>query len=1270
MPVFVIVYAVVLAAAALLSATVGVIAFRRHAAGQSGWLAACMAAAAGWAAVAVLEALVPTAPLKIFLSKMQYTAVVSVAPSWLMFGLAYAGLRCPRPLACGSLLWIPSALTLLLVWTNEWHGWIWPWFGDPPLGRGPLVYGHGPAVAVFAAYSYLLTLAGTGLILRTAYRAPLRHRRHAVPIGIAALLPIVLNLSCLSGAAPTTGIDPTPVAFAVSGALLAWVLVRQRFLSVPPVALAALFAGMREGVLVVSADGRIAAANPAARRILGLVDDPAGEFLSARLEGHPALVAALAADGSRHITLSVAGAARWLEVSVEPLGEVPATADRLATLRDVTAEREAAEAIGRRDAILDAVRETATHWLRHPAWREGMQESLLRLGAAADASRAYIFQVQTDPAGRMRMSQLYEWCAPSVPPQIGNPGLQRATFATPGHARWAARLASGQIHAARTRDLPPEERLELEEEGTRAILLVPIYVFERWWGFIGLDECRFDRVWSDAETGALRTAAEAFGAAIEREDMDTQRREGAERLRFIMDNIPGILWAVDTSMNVTVLTGRALPAIGVASAPREPVPFSTLAEKAGLGIESGERHRRALGGDSVDYRLTLRGHEFDCHLRPLHGPGAAVTGAIGIALDVTERTLAEAAVQRLTDRLMLATRSSGIGVWEFDASGGQLLWDDRMREIYGWPAPSPVSLDVWYTLIHPDDRQRIRREREEFFTAGSQMSFEFRILRTDGQTRLIRSSGAIERDGAGRALRAVGTNLDITDARRIEREQAKLVTAVEQSAEVTVITDPDGRIEYVNPAFERVTGYSRAEALGRIPAILKSGRQDRAFYDDLWSTIRAGRTWTGHFVNRRKDGALYEEDATISPVIDSAGRIVNFVAAKRDVTQERLLEAQLRQSQKMESVGRLAGGVAHDFNNNLQTILGFCELMLLHRSEGDPERNDLLQVQRAAENARRLTAQLLAFSRRQLILPTVLDLNALVGEQQLLFARTLGEDIRLDLRLDPVPALVKADSGQIQQVLLNLVLNARDAMPPGGRLLIATSRREFSAEDELPGSDVRRGRFLCLSVCDSGTGMTPETVAHLFEPFFTTKEAGKGTGLGLAVVHGIVKQHEGWVHVYTEPGQGTEFKVFLPAAETSGASPAILPASAARAPRGRGERILLVEDEPGPRLVAARVLREHGYEVVEAGNAADARRIFGNSPSLALVLSDVVLPDGNGFELAVEFRAARPTLPVALMSGYADDRARWPEIRDRGFSFLQKPFSADDLLGLVAHELA
>ncbi len=1269
MPTAVVVYVVILLASAVLSAAAGIAALRRNAGASSRWLATGMAGAAGWAVTSILEALAPGLPLKVFLTQIQYVFVVSLAPAWFLFALAYAGRSSPLPAPRQVLLWIPSVLTLVLAWTNERHGWVWSSLGAPHGGRGPLVYGHGPVVAAFAGWSYLLVLAGTALILRTAYRAPPSHRRHMIPVCFAALLPALLNLMYLRGSAPIPGFDLTPVAFAMSGALLSWALLRQQFLTVPPVALAALFAGMREGVLVVTPEGRIAAANPAARRMLGWSDDPSGEALGGRMAGHPALLDALTADGTRDVSLATAGTARRLEVSVELLGAARGTpGGRLVTLRDVTAEREAADAVGRREAILDAVRETATRWLRHPTWRDGILGVLQQLGTAADASRAYIFQNFTDPAGRTHMSQVFEWCAPNVTVQLHNPRMQRTTFAALGHGRWEAVLAAGRIHSAMTRELPDDERPELESQDTRAILLVPIFVSGRWWGFIGFDECRFDRVWSDAETDALRTAAEAFGAAIEHEDLDAQRREGAERLRFIMDNIPGILWAVDPKLNVTVLTGSALPAIGVASPSDDSVALSDLTVRAGLGAGPHDHHLRALAGESVDYGIEINGRKFDGHLRPLRGPGGSVTGAIGIALDITERTDAEAAVRRLTDRLLMATRSSGIGIWEFDVAEGALLWDDRMREIYGWTASAPVTLDVWYALIHPEDRPRVRREQATAFASAGQFSFEFRVVRPDGRVRMITSHAIIERDAAGMPVRAVGTNLDITDVRRFEREQAKLATAVEQSAEVTLITDPAGRIEYVNPAFERTTGYRREDVIGRTPALLKSGRHEPAFYKDLWDTIRAGRTWTGHFVNRRKDGTMYEEDATISPVVDGTGRIVNFVAEKRDVTQERLLEAQLRQSQKMESVGRLAGGVAHDFNNNLQTILGFCELMLLHRPEGDPERGDIRQIQRAAENARKLTAQLLAFSRRQLIQPTVRDLNALIVEQQVLFARTLGEDIRLDLRADPSPALVKADAGQIQQVLLNLVVNARDAMPSGGRLLIATSHREFTTDDEHPGSEVRRGRFVCLSVCDTGTGMPPETVAHLFEPFFTTKEVGKGTGLGLAVVHGIVKQHEGWIHVYTEPGQGTEFKVFLPAANVP-EEPPVAPPSAGKMRRGSGARILLIEDEPGPRLIAARVLREHGYEVVEAGDAAEARRTFDDDPAIALVLSDVVLPDGNGVELVLAFREARRALPVVLMSGYADERARWPDIRDRSLAFLQKPFSISELLDVVAGEM-
>ena len=1267
----VILYVVILLASASLSAWVAVAALRRHAAHVSGWLAACLGAAAAWSILAALEALAPSPPLKILIAKALYVAVASVAPSWLMFGLAYAGresiVRGLRRIA----VWLPSAVILMLVWTNEWHGLAWEQTVMPTGGLGPLNHAFGPAVMIFAAWSYGIVLAGSAFVLHAAFRAPPAHRRYVVPIGLSAIFPVILDAGNVCGALPLPGFDLTPVGFAVSGALLAWAMVRRRFLAVPPMALTALFAGMREGVLVVTADGLVAAANPAARRMLGLPDDPAGEPAGDLLRDHPALLDALREGRTADLTVEREGARRRIEVSIEDLrGSHAGFTGRLATLRDVTEVREAAEAVARREAILNAVREIATRWLRKANWRDDIQTSLLDLGVAADASRAYIFQNQPGVTGRVCISQLYEWCAPGVAPQIDNPRLQRTTFGELGHARVEAVLSTGGVFSSTVSALQPEERWEFESESIRSILLVPIFASGRWWGFIGLDECRSDRAWTAAETEALRTAAEAFGAAIEREDMEVQRRDSIERLRFIMDNIPGILWAVDRDLHPTVLSGSALPSAGIGAASKDPVPQAGDSGRAPFGPDSIDRHRRVLEGESFDYTLELRGRQFDCHLRPLCGPHGVIQGAIGIALDVTERTRAEEAVRRLTDRLLLATRASGVGIWELDARTGSLIWDDRMREIYGWAAPTPVTQDVWYALIHPEDRARVRGERSRAFTEGHQLHLEFRIVRPDGQTRLLRSHGVLERDGEGQVVRAVGMNLDITDIRRIEREQAKLATAVGQSAEVTVITDPNGRIEYVNPAFERTTGYRRDEVLGRTPAILKSGRQDGDFYADLWSTIRSGRTWTGHFVNRRKDGTLYEADATISPVVDAAGTIENFVAEMRDVTQERMLEEQLRQAQKMESIGRLAGGIAHDFNNNLQTILGFCELLLLHRAEGDPERADILQVQKAAQHARGVTSQLLAFGRRQLIQPKDLDLNAMIGEQHELLARTLGEDIRLDLRLGADIGRARADPAQIQQVLLNLVINARDAMPSGGRLLVATSRREFEADDEQPGSDVRRGRYVCLSVCDTGTGMSPATVAHLFEPFFTTKDTGKGTGLGLAVVHGIVKQHEGWIHVYTEPGQGSEFKIFLPAVDRPKGRDTAVEAPDGAPPRGRGERILLVEDEPGPRLVAVRVLRDHGYHVMEAGNVADARRGFQESPPVDLVISDVVLPDGNGVELVLAFREARPGLPVVMMSGYADERARWPEIRERKMPFLLKPFSIAEILDTVARALA
>src|SRR5208337_245651 len=313
-----------------------------------------------------------------------------------------------------------------------------------------------------------------------------------------------------------------------------------------------------------------------------------------------------------------------------------------------------------------------------------------------------------------------------------------------------------------------------------------------------------------------------------------------------------------------------------------------------------------------------------------------------------------------------------------------------------------------------------------------------------------------------------------------------LASAVEQAAETIVITDAAAVIEYVNPAFETVTGYAREEVVGRNPRILKSGDQDAAFYASLWQTISSGKTWTGHFVNRKKDGTRYTENATISPVHDSAGTIVKYVAVKHDVTRERQLEDQLRQAQKLESVGRLTGGVAHDFNNILQAITGYCEL--LKTGQTDENKQYVEEITKAAERATALTAQLLAFSRKQILRPRVVETKDLIRSMQKMLERVIGEDIELRAFIDRHTGNFLADPGQMEQVLLNLALNARDAMPSGGKLTLETTNRTFDEAYIRDHPGAKAGPYVRIAVSDTGVGMDQETLLHIYEPFFTTKE--------------------------------------------------------------------------------------------------------------------------------------------------------------------------------------
>jgi CheY-like chemotaxis protein len=371
----------------------------------------------------------------------------------------------------------------------------------------------------------------------------------------------------------------------------------------------------------------------------------------------------------------------------------------------------------------------------------------------------------------------------------------------------------------------------------------------------------------------------------------------------------------------------------------------------------------------------------------------------------------------------------------------------------------------------------------------------------------------------------------------------------------------------------------------------------------------------------------------------------------------------------MDAIGRLAGGVAHDFNNLLQAILGFTEMLIEKTPSEDPRYDNLMQIRRSGSRAADLTRQLLAFSRKQMIEPRVINLNANIAGAQKMLQRLLGEDIRLEALPDAQLLPIKADPGQIDQVILNLAVNARDAMPGGGCLTIQTTNVTLTEEDVASMAEAKPGTFVCLSLSDTGTGMDAEILGHLFEPFFTTKGTGKGSGLGLAVIYGILKQNNGWIRVSSQVGQGSTFNLYFPVysgGKDVSTDRATTGEPVSALPRGNGECILLVEDDPAVRTLSATALQDHGYRVLLAESARDARVLFErNRDRIVLLFSDVVLPEENGIDLAEHLLALKPDLPVLLTSGYADERARWSRIEARGYRFLQKPYPLAALLGAI-----
>ncbi|MDX1943833.1 MAG: response regulator [Pirellulaceae bacterium] len=635
---------------------------------------------------------------------------------------------------------------------------------------------------------------------------------------------------------------------------------------------------------------------------------------------------------------------------------------------------------------------------------------------------------------------------------------------------------------------------------------------------------------------------------------------------------------------------------------------------------------------------------------------------------VVERYQSAASLRESEERYRTLVDATASIVWSTPASGEfvaeQPSWSkftgQTFEELKGWG---------WLNAVHPEDRAETSLAWRAAVASRAAYHVEHRLRRCDGNYRnmVVRAVPII---GSKAHVREwVGVHNDLTEQKLAEESLRLMNRAIESVTQGITIADArqvDCPLVYVSPGFERITGYSTGDCLGRNCRFLQGEKTDRSMVGKLRQAIQLAEACSVELLNYRKDGEPFVNEVSISPIRDAGGRLTHFVGVQTDVTERRSLEMQLRHAQKLDAFGQLAGGVAHDFNNLLTIINGACEFLEEHLTS-EVARDFLGEISQAGKRAESLTRQLLAFSRKQVLAPRVLNLNTLIQEEVKLLRRIIGEDIVISVLLRPSAGAVKVDPSQIQQVLLNLAVNARDAMPSGGNLVIET--RDCDDVEFPPGEKGgKRKAWTLLTVSDNGCGMSAEVQSRIFEPFFTTKQPGKGTGLGLATVFGIVKQSEGEIRVRSEIDRGTTFEIYSPridavAEETNlGEAPSVLPKGT--------ESVLIVEDEVGVRSLCARVLKECGYEVLQATDGEQALSLSAEFPgTIDLLVTDMVMPGLSGQSLAERLTQLRANIRTLFISGYTENEVIHHGVRQQQIKFLQKPFSAWEFAAKVRDAL-
>jgi PAS domain S-box-containing protein len=638
------------------------------------------------------------------------------------------------------------------------------------------------------------------------------------------------------------------------------------------------------------------------------------------------------------------------------------------------------------------------------------------------------------------------------------------------------------------------------------------------------------------------------------------------------------------------------------------------------------------------------------------------------ARDVTEHKRSEETILRLAQ----AMESNREMIAMSDADRRAIFANRALLQETGYTEEEILGRGFGETLISPNNPPELIQDFHVSMRRDGRWRGECLLRRKDGSEFPISLSLSTLRDPEGRVTGSFAISQNITEQRGLADRVIRLASALEHNAEMICMSDDKGICTFVNDALVRATGFREEEMVGKSFAeTIFSPNNPPNLQRELQNGIVREGKWRGECLQRRRGGPDLPISLSVSVLRDKDGRVTGAFAIAQDITERRELEERLRRAHKMEAVGQLAGGIAHDFNNLLMVIMGYAGDLAERLDESDPLRRKADEICRAGRRAASLTRQLLAFSRQQVLSPRVLNLNVIVEDLHKMLVRVIGENIELVADLAADLGSVKTDQGQMEQVIVNLAVNARDAMPEGGEVTIQTSNFEVDSAFARLHPEMSPGAYVRLVVKDTGTGMDTETQSRIFEPFFTTKERGKGTGLGLATVYGVVKQSQGFIWVYSEPGKGSTFEVLLPRVRIAAEPPQALTADMA-APKiaPRTETILLVEDDEALRNLVVRSLKGHGYSVLPAANGTEALVVVGDfGGKVDLLLTDVAMPGMSGPQVADRILALNPEIKVLYMSGYPEFAAKHEDLLKQGRQFLNKPLTLADLARKVGEML-